>query len=111
MGRRQAVRQRTLTPSFGCSNHFAPAKNTVHQKGVPCFCLWWRMSKPVLSGVRALSEKRKGKKREEKCASEKALAKPKLFRCSQNTILVHYYAKKLCFSLYKASTKNNKSCL
>ena len=29
--------QRTLTPSFGCSNHFAPAKNKVHQEGVLYF--------------------------------------------------------------------------
>ena len=97
MGRRQAVRQRTLTPSFGCSNHFAPAKNTVHQKGVPCFCLWWRVSKPVLSGVRAPSEKRKGKKREEKCASEKALAKPKSLRPSQKHDFSALLCKKVVF--------------
>ena len=38
MGRRQAVRQRTLTPSFGCSNHFAPAKqNRPPSGGLFCF--------------------------------------------------------------------------
>ena len=54
MGRRQAVRQRTLTPSFGCSNHFAPAKNTAHQIGVLYFCFAVAKARtPALSGVRA----------------------------------------------------------
>ena len=41
MGRRQAVRQRTLTPSFGCSNHFAPATKRDIPCGISFFVILW----------------------------------------------------------------------